>query len=713
MMQGAWILTVPVLFPFAAGIACWLIGRKSEQTRNVCVVLSMMLECIVMTYIAVRYRAASVDADILGVCGLGLHFTIDGFRILYGILTAWMWLVAGVFSKEYMENRKNQNRYYLFFLLTLGAVQGIFLASDLYTVFIFFEIMSFTSYVWVAQEETAHALRAAETYLGAAVIGGMVTLMGLFLLYHESGTLVIDELYRACSGKNVYIAAICIFIGFGVKAGTFPLHFTLPKAYPAALAPESALLSAILSKNGLVGILIISCQILLHDALWGSFVLLVGVLTMTVGAVLALFSVELKHTLACSSVSQIGFILVGIGMQGMLETHNALAVQGTFLHMLNHSLFKLVLFLTAGAICMKTHKQNLNDIRGFGRGKPLLAVLFLCGGLGISGIPLFSGYVSKTLLHESIVEYAALLHAGQLTGYFTVGTMKLIEWLFLISGGLTVAYMCKLFIALFVEKNQEETVQKQYDAIGNRYLSKTSRVLLLISALLIPVLGIFPRLMDTAADFAKGYFNLEQVHIISYFSLENLSGACISIAIGIVVYLTVVRHGIIRENRYRALFPKWLDLENLLFRPVLLKLLPTVLGGLCAMLDRVMDITARAAVIIGGAAASFLDAGIDTIVIVLRKTVYKDSPEPTEAEEGNALTRFFGRIANRIAWLLNLFVRRDDPNTTDYEHKYALAYESFKENTGLIARSLSYGLILFCIGLLMTLIYLFTVLLGF
>ena len=711
ILQGALILNVPVFFPLAAGLACWCIGRYSEKARDRCVTLTVLLECAVMVWIAVRYGSHTIHADISNICGLGLHFMTDGFRVLYGLLTAWMWLICAVFSKEYMQNRENRNRYYLFFLLTLGAAQGVFLAADLYTVFIFFELLSFTSYVWVAQEETQDALRAAETYLGAAVIGGMVTLMGLFLLYQQSGTLMIEELNTACSGKNAYIAAVCIFIGFGVKAGTFPLHFTLPKAYPAAPTPESALLSAILSKNGLVGILIISCQILLHDALWGSFVLLVGVLTMVVGAVLALFSIELKHTLACSSVSQIGFILVGIGMQGMLETENALAVQGTFLHMLNHSLFKLVLFLAAGVVLMHTKKHDLNDIQGFGRNKPLLAAVFLCGGLGISSIPLFSGYISKTLLHESITEYYALLRAGQVSGYLTAGSIKAIEWLFLISGGLTVAYMCKLFVVLFVEKNRDTAVQQQYDAVGKHYLSKKSAVLLAVSAGSIPLFGSLPHLfLDHAADFAKEYFALEHIHRIAYFSLTNLGGACISIVIGIVLYLTVVRRVIVKNGQYRALFPKWLDLENLLFRQVLLRLLPAVCGGICSLLDRITDITARVLVMLGGAAASFLDVGVDTIVVILRKTVYRDSPQPTEPEEGNVMTNFFGRIVNRIMWILNLSVRRNNPNTTDYTHRYALAYESFKENTSLISRSLSYGLILFCIGLLMTLIYLFVVL---
>ena len=288
--------------------------------------------------------------ELPGICGMGLTFTVDGFRAVYGTIAAFMWLMSSVFSVEYFKHYRNKTRYYIFTLITFVATEAIFFSADLYTTFIFFEIMSFASYVWVAQDERKESLRAAATYLAVAVIGGLVMLMGLFLLYYQVGTLEISKLHEACQGKNVYVAAACLFVGFGAKAGAFPLHIWLPKAHPVAPAPASALLSGILTKTGIFGILVITCQILLHDEKWGAFVLLIGVVTMFVGAVLAVFSIDFKRTLACSSVSQIGFILVGVGMQGLLAEENVLAVRGTFLHMVNHSLFKLVLFMAAGVI---------------------------------------------------------------------------------------------------------------------------------------------------------------------------------------------------------------------------------------------------------------------------------------------------------------------------------------------------------------------------
>ena len=165
--------------------------------------------------------------------------------------------------------------------------------------------MSFTSYVWVAQEETAPALRAGQTYLAIAVLGGMVMLMGLFLLYHMFGTLEISELRAHAADADarlLYTAGGCLLVGFGAKAGAFPLHIWLPKAHPVAPAPASALLSGILTKAGIYGVLILSAQLFFGDPVWGALLpCRVGVLTMFGGALLAVCSVDLKRTLACSS----------------------------------------------------------------------------------------------------------------------------------------------------------------------------------------------------------------------------------------------------------------------------------------------------------------------------------------------------------------------------------------------------------------------------
>lgn len=703
----AWI----VFFPLAGAGVTYLAGRADKRFRDYMACAVTVTEFLLMLVVLITMKDQTAGVEISGICQMGLKFETDGFRAVYGIVAAFMWMMTTLFSTEYFRHYRNRNRYYLFMILTLGATEGILFSADLYTTFIFFEMMSFTSYVWVAQDERKESLRAAETYLAIAVIGGLAILMGLFLLYHQAGTLMIDDLYQACQGKNVLAACICMFVGFGAKAGAFPLHIWLPKAHPVAPAPASALLSGILTKTGIFGILVISCKILLHDEKWGIFVLLVGVLTMVAGAVLAVFSIDIKRTLACSSVSQIGFILVGIGMQGLLGEENILAVRGTMLHMVNHSLFKLTLFMAAGVIYMNLHKLDLNEIRGFGKNKPLLKLAFLSGALGIGGVPFFSGYISKTLLHESIVEYAGIAeNGGQILG---ASDIRLVEWLFLISGGLTIAYMLKLYVAVFVEENMDRQRQKVYDDQKDSYMNKMSKTVLGICAVLFPVMGILPdRFMTWMADLGQTFMEIEETaEQIHWFSMTNLSGSLISILLGIAVYLLIVRGWMMKKQadglkEYVNRWPAVLDLEDYLYRPVLLQVLPAVAGNVCKVLDKLVDVLAKVQPLAAYAEASFFNTIQDPVIVEMKKDIYHGSTEPDDPEEGNPVTHVLGRCCNAVKHLLNATVWKKHPCQTDFKHKLALRYEQFRENMILIGRSMSYGLLLFSLGLCITLIYL-------
>lgn len=688
------ILIYSIIFlPMAAAIASYITGRFSKSIRNYFAQLVTGVTFVLALSLFVKTLASgsnetmiidkAVIIEIPYICGMGLHFTADGFRAMYGMIAAFMWFTSTLFSEEYFAHHRNRNRYYLFLLLTLGATEGVFFSADFYTTFIFFEIMSFTSYVWVAHDEKKDSLSAASTYLAVAVIGGLAMLMGIFLLYDVTGTLFFNDLIDQKSGYGLFsylgtgrmqveIAGLCMLFGFGAKAGVFPLHIWLPKAHPAAPAPASALLSGILTKAGMYGILILTSYLFLGDMMWGSMILILGVCTMVIGAVLALFSVDLKRTLACSSVSQIGFILVGVGMSGLLYKENLLAVRGSMLHMVNHSLIKLALFMAAGVIYMNVHKLDLNDIRGFGHGKPLLNYIFLMGALGIGGIPLWNGYISKTLIHESIVEY------GSLGG---------IEWAFLISGGLTVAYMTKLYVAIFIEKNTDGSVQAKFDAMKGKYMNKVGAFALAISATLLPVMGLLPHaVMDRLAEMGQSFMQVNEAgEPIAYFSLENLKGAAISLVIGVLIYFVIVRLWMIKEKKYVNRWYWRLDLENLIYRPMLLKVLPFVFGVICRVLDSL----------------------VDAAVVFLRKTIYRDSKLPQELPEGTPLTHMSACIVEFFQKIGNKTIFKKHPRNVDYDHKFAMFHEEWFENSTMIAGSMSFGLFLFCVGLLSMIAYLF------
>ena len=408
-----------------------------------------------------------------------------------------------------------------------------------------------------------------------------MTLMGLFLLYTATGTLVIAELHEAVATmerSRLWAAALCILFGFAAKAGLFSVHIWLPKAHPVAPAPASALLSGVLTKAGIFGVLLLTGQVLTGDHSWGMLLLVLGAITMVLGAVLAVFSTNLKYILACSSLSQIGFITVGASMLCLLGEHNALAANGTVLYMMNHSLVKLALFLFAGVVYYNTHALDLNDIKGFGRGKPLLHVLFLCGACSLAGIPGFLGYLSKTLVHEALVEYA---HMSGMT------LITVVEWLFLFSGGLTAAYLTKIYVAIFWQKGKE---------YGKQWGKPASVIALCLAAVALPVLGLTPhaiaeKISGATLDFTGGHaFD----HAIHYFAWTNLKGVVISLAIGMIVYFLFIRKALMtKEGFYLSRWPKWLSLEDSVYKPFF-RVLFAVVGVVCRVACDAFDVVVLA-----------------------------------------------------------------------------------------------------------------------
>ncbi len=716
-MTGNIELLIAVLFPFAAAFISYLLGRKNKGLRDRFLQLSVIAEMLLIAWCAFGYfRNGMLECTVQDFCMQGLYFKMDGFRVLYGSIAGLMWMMTGIFSREYFAHYRNRNRYYLFYLITLGATVGVFLSGDLYTTFIFFEIMSLTSFVWVVHDEKEAAMKAGNIYLAIAIIGGMVLLMGLFLLYNAVGTLRMDELHDAVTALmaekkvQIYAAGACMLFGFGAKAGMFPVHIWLPMAHPVAPAPASALLSGILTKSGVFGVLIVSAEIFRHDPSWGMLVLILGVVTMFGGALIAVFSVDLKRTLACSSMSQIGFILVGTGMMELLGEENALAVRGTILHMVNHSMIKLILFMAAGVVYMNLHALNLNEIRGFGKRKPLLKGMFLMGALSIGGIPGWSGYVSKTLLHESIVEYAEeLAHHGEPTAWIHV-----IEWIFLITGGLTLAYMTKLFVAVFLEKNL--TRQKEFDA-KKHYMNRESIFAIGVPTILLVILGFFPYLtMNRLADLAQGFlYGTSPEHAVHYFSLGNLKGAVISLIIGSVVYFGFIRTCLMAKNaqgqkEYIEVVPNLNFWEELIHQPGLKRLVTAITASCAALIDHMTPMLALVDLFIAVTAfcSRVCDYLVDSVVLFFRSTTHRSKTEQHLYLIGTRLTRILGRILDGVVKVLNVTVLRSHPREKSFVVTFAEWQDVMKKTNRMVSASLSFGLLLTSLGLAFTMIYLLT-----
>ncbi len=701
------LIPVVILLPMALAIAAACVSKRHAFLRDSLVVGGGIATFALCVLLALQGEGELV---IPGVCGFGLTFKADGFRAVYGCIAAFMWMMSGVFSPEYFSHHaENRGRYSLFNLLTLGATLGVFYSNDLYTTFIFFEIMSVTSFVMVAHEETAGAMKAAYTYLAVAVIGGMTTLMGMFLLYKELGTLAFDAMAAAktASGANLTAASWLVVVGFAAKAGLYPLHIWLPKAHPVAPAPASALLSGILTKSGVFGLIVVCSRLMAGDAAFGNLLMVFACVTMFLGALLALFSVDLKRTLACSSMSQIGFITVGLSTMVLLGEHGSFAAYGSVMHMANHSLIKLVLFMAAGVVYMNTHSLDLNVIRGYGRRKIVLHICFLLGALSIACIPpIGSGYNSKSLLHEALLELIA--HQQEL-GHVWL-PYKAAEILFLISGGLTVAYMIKLYICIFWQKNPDR--QEEYS--HGRSMNPVSAVALIGSAIVLPFLGAMPATFLTPlGDMSAAFFGQHApAHAIHYFSWENLKGAIISISIGLAAYLLVVRPLLMKkdERGVRVYVDRWpaaLDLEDGVYRPAIdgvLSFCGKVFGFVAAIPDSKFTLT-----FVPRAVTAFtrgLAELPERFVLLMRRTVFTASRAHRKPPVGNRFTYALGTGMNAVSRLLNRIFHRETPFRTDFEYVLDASWTEVRKSTGLITVSVSFGLLLVCIGLYVTFLYL-------
>ncbi|MDO5022072.1 MAG: complex I subunit 5 family protein [Eubacteriales bacterium] len=539
---------------------------KCKNKENLHALFAVSFVCL---FLALFLYSNSINCSI-SLGNLKLNFKTDPLRNLYAVVSSLLWSVTAFFSPPYFAHEEKLSRYRMFALFTLSASLGVFFAADLLTAFFFFEMLSFASFPLVAQEENDLSLSAGKTYLFTSVLGGMLILLGLMKLYpifQNFDLQFMAEKAQSLDKSTLFFPSLLVMLGFGAKAGLFPLNSWLPKAHPAAPAPASALLSGLLTKVGVFGIFFITFPLFLGFLPWGNVLLVLSLITMAVGALLALFSTNIKRTLACSSMSQIGFIMFGVSMQVMLNEESAIAFTGTVMHLLNHSLIKLLLFLIAGWLYMLTHSLNFNDLKGVGRKRPLLALCFLVGALSISGVPGFSGYISKTLLHESILEYIHLLH-----GHNTFW-LVLAEKVFVVSGGLTFAYMTKLFVCIFLEKPER--------IIDTKPVSET-KISIIISALFLLPLGLFPyALFNPLAQNALKFLSPEAIiPAVDYFATINLLGTGKSLLIGAIVYIAFVNTRLIKKQGriYLDKTPKYIQIENIV-KPAFEKLKQVSLIG--------------------------------------------------------------------------------------------------------------------------------------
>ena len=327
-------------------------------------------------------------------------FTVDALGLLFATTSSCLWILVSIYSIGYMRalNEHAQTRYYFSFALALFGAVGVAFAANLVTMFVFYEILTISTYPLVAHEESPEAIAAGHKYLAYLLTAGVFMLLAILMIYVLTGTTefnvkgIIAPVLDSASRLSLQLVFFCFLIGFA-KAAWMPLHGWLPSAMVAP-TPVSALLHAVaVVKAGVFGVIRIVCHIYGIEVMQAlGLGLLLGVLaavTILVANFLAIGQDNLKKLLAYSTINQLSFILLGVALL------SPMAVTGAMLHVPFHGFMKITLFLCAGAIAAITGKKAISDMAGVGRVLPVTMSAFMIGAFGMCGAPPLAGFISK------------------------------------------------------------------------------------------------------------------------------------------------------------------------------------------------------------------------------------------------------------------------------------------------------------------------------
>jgi len=420
------VLLLTILAPSAGAFMLPFAGRLSEKLRDS---LALVFVLIAFIFSASMLPAAFADQpasiEISLPLGLSFGFLADRLAIFMAMISSFIGGIIVLYSVSYIAHSKNKSEYYLMVTLFLGAMMGLVYSTNLILIYIFWEISAITCWRLIGFfREPDNIMRADKAFLVTA-FGALVMLIGFVLIFQETGTFDIT----AMKGTHIPdLAVLLILVGIFSKSATLPLHTWLIDAGVAPAPVTSLLHAAVLVKIGVYAFArLFLFGFIVGDA-WHTVVPVVAAISALVSAGAALRSNDLKRIIAYSTVSQIGFIFLG------LSTGNALSAAGGLLYILMHGLSKGGLFLCAGIIEHNTHTKDIRELGGLIKTMPVTAVAFLFCSFSLMGFPPFGGFFSKFM----VITGAVAAENPWIAAVFILGAL------------MTILYMLRLFKAVFL-----------------------------------------------------------------------------------------------------------------------------------------------------------------------------------------------------------------------------------------------------------------------
>ena len=419
-----------------------------------------------------------------------LAFRIDGLSAFFLVAIFAICFIATIYSFHYMEHSRNALRTavnYFFFSILIVSMALVVTASNMIAFMLSWEIMSLSSFFLVIyKHHSVESRKAGYLYFVFSHVGAMFIFAAFGIVYGYSGSFGFEGMGSLSETAKILVF-IFSFIGFGSKAGVFPFHFWLPHAHPAAPTHISAVMSGVMIKTGIYGILRMYMLLNLHTPLFGNIVLVFGAVSGVLGVVYALGQHDLKRLLAYHSVENIGIILIGlgIGMLGVSSGNPLMAVlgfSGGILHVLNHSIFKSLLFMGAGMVLHKTGTRSIDALGGLLKNMKITGTTFIIGSLAISGLPPFNGFVGEFLIYIGGFKGVALESWAFVMSILAIISLAII-------GGLALACFTKVVGVVF----QGEPRTKAAENVDEKGPTMLISMSILAGACIL--IGIFPRMI--------------------------------------------------------------------------------------------------------------------------------------------------------------------------------------------------------------------------
>lgn len=346
---------------------------------------------------------------------IGIYFVVDGLSLLLLTIINLIGFFSAFYSIAYIRKYTGERNFYALFNLMVAGMSGVVLSGDIFNLYVFVEISAIASYALVAFGIKKQELEASLKYQMLGGIASMMILLSIALLYWQTKTLNLADISRALKeGTNqhflVFVQTLLI-TGFGLKSAMVPFHSWLPDAHSSAPSPISSMLSGVLIKAiGIYVLFRLFFNMFTVSLEFAWVITILGVLSMIIGALLSIYQNDIKRLLAYSSISQVGYILLGVGIGMIIIARNgnvniaALAIMGGLFHLLNHAVFKGLLFLNAGAIEHQTGIRDLNELGGLHEDMSITSVSSFSASMAIAGIPPFNGFFSKLVIIIAAVQ---------------------------------------------------------------------------------------------------------------------------------------------------------------------------------------------------------------------------------------------------------------------------------------------------------------------